>query len=69
MSDTYQYIDTDIFESLRTLKNDIFSAPLQKSFLRKSKFKNRDSLVNCAEIINKVIQIKNKELVDYIEHV
>lgn len=69
MSDAYKFIDTDIFESIWTLKNDIFSAELKKSFFKKDKFKNKENLLNCAEIIRKVIMIKNSELADYIEQI
>ena len=71
MSDTYKYIDTDIFEGLWTLKNDILSAPMTGSFLfgRKTKFKNKDSILSQAEILKKVITAKNEELIDYVSHV
>lgn len=69
LSDAYKYIDTDIFESLWTLKNDVFSAPIKKSFFHKTKFENKEPLLNCAEVINKIIKIKYEELLDYIEQV
>ena len=67
LSDTYKYIDSDIFESLWTLKNDIISAKTTKSFFRGTKFKDKTSLLNNAEILKKVISVKKDELVDYIE--
>ena len=69
MSDAYKYIDTDIFESIWTLKNDIYRAELKKSFFGKPKFKDKNPLLSCAEIINKIIKIKNDELADYIENI
>ena len=69
MSDAYKYIDTDIFESLWTLKNDIFRAKTKRTFFGKPKFLDKTPLLDCAEIINKVIKIKHDELLDYIENV
>lgn len=67
MSDAYKYIDSDIFESLWTLKNDILGAEVKKSFFKGIKFKDRELLISNAEIISKVITEKKDELVDYIE--
>lgn len=67
ISDSYKYIDSDIFEGLWTLKNDILSAETKHSFFMKSKFVNKQLLVDKAEIINKVIRVKKDELIDYIE--
>lgn len=67
MSDAYKYIDTDIFESLWTLKNDILTAPRKRSWLRGEKFQNRHQYIEKAEILKKVIIAKNEELIDYIE--
>ena len=69
LSDAYKYIDSDIFESIWTLKNDILSAPIKKSWFKDIKFQDRMKLVNSAEIIKKVISIKQSELIDYIETV
>ena len=69
ISDSNKFIDSDIYESLCTLKNDVFSARLAKSFFHKTKFENKEPLLNCAEILNKVIQIKYDELIDYIEQI
>lgn len=69
ISDAYKYIDSDIFEDIWTLKNDILSAPKKKSFLHSVKFADKNMLVNNAEIIKKVIQAKKDELIDYIESV
>lgn len=66
MSDAYRYIDSDIFESLWTLKNDILSAPKKRSFFRGEKFEDKTRFVDTAEIIYKVITIKRDELIDYI---
>ena len=67
MSDIYKYIDTDIFESLWTLKNDILSAPKKHSWLRGEKLKDRTRYVEAAEVIRKVIGIKKDELLNYLE--
>jgi len=66
MSDAYKYIDADIVEGLWTLKNDVFAATLKKSWLRGEKFADRNSILNNAEIIKRVIDCKNDELKDYI---
>ena len=67
MSDAYKFIDTDIFEGLWTLKNDILTAPKKKSWLRGEKFQDKSLYLNTAEILNKVIKTKREELLDYIE--
>ncbi|MCM1265885.1 MAG: patatin-like phospholipase family protein [Candidatus Gastranaerophilales bacterium] len=67
LSDVYDYIDNDIFDSLRTLKNDVMSAPLKTGWFKKLKFRNKDIYVDNAEIINKIISVKQKELLKYIE--
>ena len=67
MSDAYRYIDSDIFESLWTLKNDILSAPKKRSFFKGEKFEDKTCFVDTAEIIYKVITIKRDELVDYVK--
>lgn len=69
MSDAYKFIDSDIFESLWTLKNDILSAPKKHSWLRGEKFQDRTRYVDTADIIKKVIQTKRDELVEYIDNV
>lgn len=66
MSDAYKYIDADIVEGLWTLKNDVFAAQMKKSWLRGEKFADRNSILNNAEIIKRVIDCKNDELKDYI---
>ena len=67
MSDAYKFIDSDIFEGVWTLKNDILSDSLKKSWLRGKKFKNKDSYLNNAEILKRVIESKREELLDYIK--
>lgn len=67
MSDAYKYVDSEILEGLWTLKNDILSAPKKKTFFQKVKFKDREPLVNSAEIIDKTLKIKREELIDYVE--
>lgn len=67
MSDAYKYIDPEIYEGIWTLKNDILSAPKKKSFFQKVKFKDREPLINSAEIINKTLKVKHDELIDYVE--
>ena len=69
IADSYKYIDPDIFSGLWTLKNDILSAETKHSFFMKSKFVNKSSLIDEAEIINKVIRAKKDELIDYVENV
>lgn len=69
MSDAYKYIDTDIFESLRTLKNDILSAPKKKSWFKGEKFRDRNLYIDKADILKKVIKAKNDELADYISNI
>lgn len=67
MSDFYKYIDFDIYESILTLKNDIFSAKKIKTFFSGEKFSNKESILNPAEIIYKVLLEKYNEIIDYIE--
>ncbi len=69
MSDTYKFIDSDIFESLWTLKNDILTAQKKKSWLRGEKFSEKTKYIDTLEIIKKVVTIKLEELLDYIETV
>lgn len=69
LSDAYKYVDTDIFESLRTLKNDILSAPKKKSWFKGEKFRDRNLYIDKADILKKVIEAKNDELTDYISNI
>lgn len=69
LSDVNKYIDNDIYNDLWTLKNDILSAELTKSWLKKVKFKNRTNLITSAEVLEKVVNIKNDELKNYIDRV
>ena len=61
LSDAYKYIDTDIFESIRTLKNDILSAPKKKSWFKGEKFSDRNLYIDKADI-NKL-----RKMLDYIK--
>lgn len=67
ISDSYKYIDADIFESLWTLKNDILTAPKKHSWLHGEKFKDKSQYIEKAKILKKVLSKKNEELIDYIE--
>ena len=69
MSDFYKYIDTNIFESLWTIKNDILMAPKHRFLFGSEKFNNKEKLIDRTEILNKVIKAKYDELVDYLETV
>lgn len=69
MSDVYKYIDSDIFESLWTLKNDVLSAQTKLSFFKNKKFKDNTSLLSNAEILKKIITIKKEELISYVENI
>ena len=69
MSDFYKYIDSDLFENLVLLKNEILSAPTVFSLFRNEKFKNNEHLLVSSDIIRKVLQAKYDELIDYIEQV
>ena len=69
LSDSYKYIDADIFEGIWTLKNDIMTAQTKKSFFKGEKFKERENILNSAEIMKKIIIAKNDENLDYLETV
>jgi len=69
MSDVYKYIDTDIFENIWTLKNDIISAPVKKGWFKNLKFRNKQKYLDSAELINKVLLIKISELAHYVKEV
>ena len=69
MSDYYKYIDANIFECLWTLKNDILTSPKRRFLFGSEKFKNKESLIDRSDIINKVIKEKHDELIDYNENV
>ena len=69
MSNIYKFIDTDVFESIWTLKNDILSAPIKKGWFKNIKFRNKEKYIDIAEIINKVIKEKRKELEEYVNDI
>lgn len=69
LSDVYKYIDYDIYESIRTLKNDIMTAPLKTGWFKNLKFRNKEIFANTADIICKVITVKSSELNAYVEEV
>ena len=69
LPDIYKYIDEDIFESLSTLKNDIMGASLKTGWFKKLKFRNKDIFVDNAEIISKVVTVKQKELAQYVTEI
>ncbi|MCD8378470.1 MAG: patatin-like phospholipase family protein, partial [Candidatus Gastranaerophilales bacterium] len=65
ISDIYKYIDTDIFENIRTLKNDIMTAPLKKGWFKNLKFRNKQKYIDVTQLIIKVVTIKKQELENY----
>ncbi len=69
LSDKYKFVDSDILESILTLKNDILSAPTKPSFFVNKKFKENTSLLANAEILKKVITVKKEELISYVENI
>ena len=69
LSDTYKYVDSDIFESIWTLKNDILSAKTKKSFFKGEKFSDKDPILRTAEVLRKVVIAKYEENIDYLETV
>lgn len=69
LSDVFSYIDIDIYEGLRTLKNDVFSASLKSGWFKSQKFRNTDNFKKNADVLTKVISAKKDELVEYINNV
>ena len=66
LADKQKYIDTDIYESLIALKNDIQNAPIKRGWFKQVKFKNKTLLVNSCDILKKIIDIKCKELENFV---
>ena len=69
ISDISKYIDSDIYEHIRMLKNDILVAPLKKGWFKSIKYRNKHKLADNAEIITKIIEIKTSELETYIKNI
>lgn len=66
LADKQKYVDTDIYESLIALKNDIQNAPIKRGWFKQVKFKNKTLLVNSCDILKKIIDIKCKELENFV---
>ena len=69
ISDISKYIDSDIYEHIRMLKNDILVAPLKRGWFKSIKYCNKHKLADNAEIITKIIEIKTSELETYIKNI
>ena len=66
LADKQKYIDTDIYESLIALKNDIQNAPIKRGWFKQVKFKNKTLLLNSCDILKKIIDIKCQELENFV---